>query len=700
MNSRQAKKKRAVSKHREEPKSNRLLFQELEPRVLYSADGIGGADALVSENTVVELVIEQSVVTENEAAILENASETPSQPDLNVVSAKSTGELTREIVFVDTDTPQYQQLVDDLLNNADEDRQFDVFLLDDTRDGIEQISEILAGYDSLDAMHIISHGDDGTIDLGNTQLDLGSLNANAEAIGSWGGAFVETGDLLIYGCNLATTAEGESFVNTLAELTETDVAASDDLTGNLLLGGDWDLEYTTGTVETAVAVGAEVQENWNQVLVEYTVNTTAATGTGSLAEAIGFANSSVGVDNAIKFAIGTGAQTILIDPAGLPAIIGTVTIDATSQPGYAGEPLITLDGTNVVSGNGHGLEFNGNADGSEVRALSIVNFSASGIKINTGADNVTIAGNWIGTTGSSTTGDGNGDDGIDTRALNTTIGGLGSNDGNVIANNADEQINIQGSGVTGHLIQGNIIGLDPDGVTTSNSGDVGIAIISGSHNTIGGTTVAARNIISNNVEGIEINTEFNIVQGNFIGTDISGTLDRGNHADDGIDLQNSANNNLIGGDAEGAGNLIAYNALEGVHVKAGSSNDIVGNTITQNVRSGIVSTTSTTRIVGNVVYSNSTGFTLDEIRVVGSDVSLYHNMVHGSKSDGIEVVGSNAVIRNNIVTGSAGYGIRINGGSIWIESNNLITDAVTGPANLAGSANFALDGSDLNADPL
>ncbi|MDA1016597.1 MAG: hypothetical protein O3A00_19340, partial [Planctomycetota bacterium] len=193
----------------------------------------------------------------------------------------------------------------------------------------------------------------------------------------------------------------------------------------------------------------------------------------------------------------------------------------------------------------------------------------------------------IGTAGTGTTGDGNGEDGIDLRGSSAIIGGTGANNGNVITNNGNEGINIQGSGVTAHLIQGNIIGLDPDGSTGVGNVDVGIAIISGSGNTIGGTTAAARNIISNNFEGIEINTNNNVVQGNYIGTDITGLLNRGNRSDDGVEIQSSATGNLIGGTATGAGNLITCNAGDGVYIASGTGNSVLGNRIHSNTGLGI-----------------------------------------------------------------------------------------------------------------
>jgi len=178
----------------------------------------------------------------------------------------------QELVFVDTDTPDYQQLLDDLLNNQTDDRQFEVVLLDNEQSGIDQISETLASRGDLDAIHIISHGADGTIDLGNTQLEFDTLLQNSKQIANWGQALTADGDLLLYGCDLAATTDGQSLINALANLTGADVAASDDLTGNVETGGDWELEYQTGEVETQVAVSEIMQRQWQGTLAAPVAN--------------------------------------------------------------------------------------------------------------------------------------------------------------------------------------------------------------------------------------------------------------------------------------------------------------------------------------------------------------------------------------------------------------------------------------------
>jgi hypothetical protein len=113
---------------------------------------------------------------------------------------------------------------------------------------------------------IISHGTDGSIDIGAMRLDADALNENATAIAAWGDAFDDSGDLLIFGCDLASTGQGQNFVDSLTNLTGTDVAASVDLTGHAVLGRDWNLEYKQGDIESAVAPSAEVQQSWVGIL--------------------------------------------------------------------------------------------------------------------------------------------------------------------------------------------------------------------------------------------------------------------------------------------------------------------------------------------------------------------------------------------------------------------------------------------------
>jgi hypothetical protein len=240
------------------PQQPPFLFEELEPRLLLSADlpGVFADGVFLDDDDAVAFVPDAFEVVD--AQMQETAGDPASA-------------VRHELVFIDVDTPDYQQLLDDLRANRDDSTQFEIILLENDHDGITQISEALNNANDLDAIHLISHGADGSIDLGNSVLDVETLDANAQFIEAWGNALTAGGDLLIYGCNLAATQEGQTLVDSLGSLTGADVAASDDLTGNATLGGDWELEYRTGAIETDVAVSAALQANWSATLATETV---------------------------------------------------------------------------------------------------------------------------------------------------------------------------------------------------------------------------------------------------------------------------------------------------------------------------------------------------------------------------------------------------------------------------------------------
>mgnify|MGYP003669514198 CR=1 FL=1 len=188
--------------------------------------------------------------------------------------------LRHEIVFVDTATQGYQQLVDDLLANQDGTRYFDVVLLDQSRDGIDQISETLRGQYNVDAVHIVSHGADGAVRLGNIWLTTDNLAAYEDQLSEWASAFSEDGDLLLYGCDLAASPGGIQLVDQLSVLTGTDIAASTNLTGYAPFGGDWQLEYEAGQIETLVFASSDLQEQWVGLMSVAIDATSTGTSTG------------------------------------------------------------------------------------------------------------------------------------------------------------------------------------------------------------------------------------------------------------------------------------------------------------------------------------------------------------------------------------------------------------------------------------
>jgi hypothetical protein len=149
----------------------------------------------------------------------------------------------REIIFVD---PVASSLDEHLQNSGAE-----IIYLSADRDGVEQIAQALQGQTGITAIHIVSHGVEGRLMLGNTVLDTASMQAqHLQALQTIGAALTEEGDILIYGCNFTAGEMGLTAATLLAEITGADVAASDDTTGHADRGGDWVLETSIGHVQT------------------------------------------------------------------------------------------------------------------------------------------------------------------------------------------------------------------------------------------------------------------------------------------------------------------------------------------------------------------------------------------------------------------------------------------------------------------
>ncbi len=184
---------------------------------------------------------------------------------------------SRELVFVDTGIQNYAQLIDDIMANADDHRSVEVIVLEADRDGVDQVSRALADRQDLDAIHFLTHGDADGITLGATRLDGDSVQAYANDIAGWKDSLAPQGDILFYGCDLAGGEVGQTLLTRIGALSDADVAASDDLTGSTWLGGDWDLEYRQGDIESQLVLNSTAQQRWSGVLAAFIVDTTADT---------------------------------------------------------------------------------------------------------------------------------------------------------------------------------------------------------------------------------------------------------------------------------------------------------------------------------------------------------------------------------------------------------------------------------------
>ena len=305
--------------------------------------------------------------------------------------------------------------------------------------------------------------------------------------------------------------------------------------------------------------------------VTFTVATTDDDGPGSLREAI--AESSGYPGSEIVFNIpGSSPHKISLQSA-LPVIDETVTIDGTTQPGFAGTPVIEIDGSNV---GGHGLEIY--TTSCVVRGLIINGFGANGILLFRLGGHI-IEGNFIGTNAAGSAARGNRSAGIlVSDSSNNMIGGTTAAARNVVSGNLQQgitigpQLDFPGTVVglsTGNRVYGNYIGTDATGKNAIGNGPVAVFVLIASANEIGGSVPGSGNLISGNTgigilisstgtlptsEPVDGPASENLVRGNVIGRNADGTALPGN-ACDGIALRSTAGN-IIGGDSTPERNVI------------------------------------------------------------------------------------------------------------------------------------------------
>ena len=239
--------KKTPARAKTAPFVRKPVLQELEARLLLSADlNPAAQDTLLAtpsmQGAEFRALAEASVPT-----VVTSAQVAPIQR-------------THELVFVDTQTPEYLKLIAQMRDSGvGEGRNLEFVLINADKDGIRKITDTLAQKSDLDAVHIISHASDGAVQLGTATLDFDALVKRSKYIKTWGKALADEADILFYGCDLARSDSGKSLMDAIARLTGADVAASEDLTGAAAHGGDWDLEFKVGAVEAALAVSVTEQ---------------------------------------------------------------------------------------------------------------------------------------------------------------------------------------------------------------------------------------------------------------------------------------------------------------------------------------------------------------------------------------------------------------------------------------------------------
>ena len=170
------------------------------------------------------------------------------------------------------------QDIETLLSGVDP--KAEILMLEAGSDGIHQITRYLEGRSDVSALHILSHGDIGSVTLGTTILSDANAEAYAAEFIVWDAALNSGADILLYGCNVGAGGEGADFLDLIADMTGADIAASDDMTGHSDLGGDWQLEENTGAIEAAIVISGTAQAQFGFVLASSDTVTFAVANAG------------------------------------------------------------------------------------------------------------------------------------------------------------------------------------------------------------------------------------------------------------------------------------------------------------------------------------------------------------------------------------------------------------------------------------
>ncbi|MCA1683666.1 MAG: right-handed parallel beta-helix repeat-containing protein, partial [Actinobacteria bacterium] len=405
----------------------------------------------------------------------------------------------------------------------------------------------------------------------------------------------------------------------------------------------------------------------------FTVTNTNDAGAGSLRQAITDANASAGTTDTIAFNIaGAGVHTIAPTSA-LPIVTDPVIIDGTTEPDFVATPVVELDGTNAgAAANGlHIAAGNSTVKGLVINRFGVGLAGGNGILVSPNGGN-RIEGNFIGTNVAGTAAAANSNDGV---SLIDAASNVVTN--NVLSGNSDNGLNLDHS--NGNTITGNLIGTNASGTGLVPNSVDGVEIGQNTlGNIIGGLTPAERNVISGNRIGILIAGAGNQVRGNFIGTDISGTLDLGN-VFDGV-LIFGGLNNVVGGTAAGAGNVLSGNGRHGVFITNLGGTAATGNAVQGNFIGTDVSGSSPRGNSINGVHVETTSSN----NLIGGTAAGAGNRIAFNGGVGVAVLGAagNSILSNSIIAnGTTAAHLGIDLGADGATANDA-NDADTGANNL------------------
>ncbi|WP_443698244.1 DUF4347 domain-containing protein, partial [Pseudomonas sp.] len=357
------------------------MIMSLEPRMLF--DGAVAATVVDAAQADSHATAEAAKAPATEHAATGSESHPQSDAPATPAPVAVPGQT---VVFVDARVKDSA----DLLKGVAPGTQ--VVQLDASKDGLQQIADYLGSHQGVSSVQIIAHGNAGDLWLGSTYLSADNVAARSEVLAQIGQDMNVGGDILIYACNTAAGDKGINFVDSLAQLTGRDIAASTNRTG---LCGDWSLEIATGSIESHTALSYQSMSAYQYGLATITVTSNADSGVGSLRSALSSAVAGDIVTFNASMTVNLNSQLIISKNL---TVEGDLNLDGVADVTISGQyktqvlmvnsgVTATLDGLIITKGLAAGNGANAGVDATAAMGGGIVNAGNLTLK------NVTVTAN-------------------------------------------------------------------------------------------------------------------------------------------------------------------------------------------------------------------------------------------------------------------------------------------------------------------
>lgn len=626
--------------------------------------------------------------------------------DTRVIRFSETGENPTQAVFIDARADNPKSLL--FGSNYGTVSQ----IIDRDENGVlvisEQLGAISDSVGELESVAIIAEGNEGNFWVGNQWLRHENIGDYATQLQTWGGALTESADILLYSCFTALGATGEALVNRIADMTGADVAASTNATGSANYGGDWELEYSSGTIETGNPLTNETLNVWDGKLATLTVTNINDNGGGSLRNTIAAASAGtlINFDTTGVFAT---PQTISLTTGDIAITADNLTIDGPGQTQLAIDGNnndrvftvlanhLTIQDLTIQNGQvgsffdqrGGGIYFSGSGTLHIVNSTITGNTAANGGGIHTSAptgtliiENSTISNNNL-SIQNTYGGGGIFSENQLTIIRNSTISGNSSgSDGGAIRMASPSTLVIENSDIINNQTQG---------VGTIQFGGVGSVTISGS--TFSGNSAGVYGGAINT--NVPLNITNTTITGNTAGRRGGGV----SNSTSSTTISNSIITNNVTTDPTGYGGGGIYFDDDGLGGTLTIANSVISGNSSAAQGGGISSDSGTIAVTNSTLSGNLAGLGGDgiysergSVSVANSgDLNLTDSILTAAGDGDIALTGNNI----NLLTG-----IQSTGGDIVINASNSVT-ALTATATISstgdtgGNITITADG-DLN----